>query len=111
MVWFLPRLLTPLEQTLLQNNMLDLFHIQKLVTSLDMSVIHGQFSHDDYRIVPKFTATHIIDANYKLYPIPTSMLYTYDCYTEHKLQYDTLHLPYTVNVGDMLVIPKDIFLK
>ena len=107
MVLFLPRLLTPLEQKLLQTNSLDLFHIQKLVTSLNMAVIHGRFSHDDYRIVPKFTATHVIDANSKLYPIPTSMLHNYDCHTEHKIQYSSLYLPYTVNVGDRLVIPPE----
>jgi hypothetical protein len=111
MVLFLPRLLTPLEQKLLQINTLDLFHIQKLVTSMNMYVIHGRFSHDNNRIVPKFVATHVIDANSKLYPIPTSMLYNYDCHTDHKLQYDILRLPYTVKVGDILVIPEDIFLK
>lgn len=104
MVWFVQRMLTATEMSLLKKKgHLNSFLINGLVLSPENSILKGCFENTNYTKLNQFKTNYILDLNYSYHSIPRDMLQTFHWDINGSLQFTPLKIPYVVKVGDKII--------
>jgi hypothetical protein len=104
MVWFLQRMLTVTEMSLLKKKgFLNSFRVKRLVLSPESSIIKGSFENTNYIKPTQFKTNYILDLNYSYHSIPREMLQPFHWEIDRTLQFTPLKIPYVVKVGDKII--------
>jgi hypothetical protein len=104
MVWFVQRMLTVTEMSLLKTKgNLNSFLVKGLNLSPENSILKGCFEHDNYIKPIQFKTNYMLDLNYSYHSIPREMLQTFHWEINGTLQFTPLKIPYVVKVGDKII--------
>lgn len=104
MVWFVQRMLTITEMSLLKKKgTLNSFLIKDLVLSPESSILKGCFENANYTKPTQFKTGYILDLNYSYHFVPREMLQTFHWDINGRLQFTPLKIPYVVKVGDKII--------